>query len=402
MDDERETPVNPYQSPRSDSDAEKYLPGPDKAYGLKEPIRIQGKLSAEDYREKTTKTATEKIKAALWILFALAVFVVMGVNLLMQGASVNVLGVFVIVGALILLAVWLLVLFGRRSFRKHVERRAVLETTTFTEEGIVAEAEQGRTAFSWSAFCGCKCSEHRVLLYLEPNGNHIIYPKRFFASEEGWELFVGLVRCKVPEDKDLVRRTAGKPGRRLAPEPAGGRALVDAPSREGGRPLLRLAGAITWHDWKHVRRKTGILWRGRLVRVGCLLPFMILVGFMAFTHGFRRGWPGWLAPAVIALLLFFFLFVWPAVKLRRQWTRREGPFEPFEVRIWDDGMESVGPASVAMIPWSAIDRFTRSESLLLVHQEKLGLIRFIPRSFCSTDDQWQTLLRLMHENVPEK
>ncbi len=57
--------------------------------------------------------------------------------------------------------------------------------------------------------------------------------------------------------------------------------------------------------------------------------------------------------------------------------------------------------STALIPWTAFDRFTRSDALLLLHQDKPGVVRFIPRSFCPADETWQTLLRLVSERVPE-
>jgi hypothetical protein len=38
---------------------------------------------------------------------------------------------------------------------------------------------------------------------------------------------------------------------------------------------------------------------------------------------------------------------------------------------------------------------------LLLHQDKLGVVHFIPRSFFCTDQEWETLLRLVRDKVPE-
>ncbi|HUT92734.1 MAG TPA: YcxB family protein [Thermoguttaceae bacterium] len=396
MDDEHEPPINPYQSPRADLDAEEYFPGPDRVYGLEEPIRIQGKLSAEDYQEK--ETTSEKIKMAFSILLLLVGIAIIGVYLGIKSPSPTGLSVFAIGGGLIALSAWLLVLFANRSFRKHVDRNGVVETTTFAEGGIVAEAEEGRGEFLWSAFCGCKCSEHRVLLYLEPNGDHLIYPKRFFASEADWNRFLGLVRCKVPEGGDLAQ---GRPGDPPAAQTKGGPTPLGVSRRQGEQPLLRVAGALTWRDWKEVRRRTGKPWMGRLARVGCLLPFVIVGATIVLWRGTHDAWLGLIGPGGAGLVFFCLLFVWPAVKLRRQWKRGEPPFGPYEIRIWDDALDCVEASSVATVPWTAFDRFTRSESLLLLHQDKLRVFRFIPRSFFSSDEAWQTLLRLVRDKLPE-
>ncbi|NQT17869.1 MAG: hypothetical protein HQ582_34265 [Planctomycetes bacterium] len=47
MDEKPETPVNPYQSPRAGT-ASQDAAHPERIYGLKEPIRAEGRLSAED------------------------------------------------------------------------------------------------------------------------------------------------------------------------------------------------------------------------------------------------------------------------------------------------------------------------------------------------------------------
>ena len=100
-------------------------------------------------------------------------------------------------------------------------------------------------------------------------------------------------------------------------------------------------------------------------------------------------------------MLFVGVVILPPARLRRQWKRQEGPFAPYEVRVWEEGMEFIAPTSRAAIPWAGFTGFTRSEHVLLLHQARHATARYIPRSFLASDEEWETLLRLVRDKLPE-
>ena len=132
MDDDRETPINPYQSPRADLTQEECAPGPDRTYGLAAPIRIRGKLSAEDVREYYRWTRWEKAKSAFWLLVCLGAVAVIAANWLLQPIVPGPTTVLVVLLLVVFLVVWLLAHLGSRRYPESVARRSVLKEMTFT------------------------------------------------------------------------------------------------------------------------------------------------------------------------------------------------------------------------------------------------------------------------------
>ena len=398
MTDERETPINPYQSPRADFAAEEAA-GPHRVYGLTQPIRIQGKLSAEDIWQKNRLTPWENVKTAFWVLVCLAVAVMAVASWLLKPGLSGFFPLLAVVLVLLLLVIWVFMLWGSKGYAKQVQRTTVLEETTFTEEGVVAEAKEGKSTFRWSAFSHAEHKDQIVVLYLQ-SGSYAIYPKRFFADESAWETFVGLVRCKVPEgDKGAGKRRAIRDER----------AETDAFSiATGGRPehdpLIRARGALSWDDWRWIQRTTGQSCGDRVVKIGCFVlavPFFAVVAYRTMPD--MPSWLDHVAFGACVLFLSIAVFVLPPVRLRRQWKRQEGPFTPYEVRFWDDGVEFVEPASAAFVPWTRFDKSTRSDRLLLLHQGPPAMrIRWIPRSFLASDEEWERLLDLVREKLPEE
>lgn len=402
MDDEHETPINPYQSPRCDLESEQQAPSPDRVFGLREPIRMHGKLTAEDALLKDKTTAFQKVKTALPALMLLGFFVVAGGGLL--GSNWPALGgTFACLLLLVVLAYWLLSAWNKRRYARLVERSSVLKTTTFTDERIVVEAEQRTGVLEWSTFCQCRCTDQSVVLYEEPYGTHLTCPKRFFASEDDWTTFLALVRCKLPEDYESARRLQAARSKRLAHEPPGAETAFEAANREGRQPLVRVNGAISWEDWKHMQSLIGRPWPSRAFRAGCLLPIVIAGAVLVWLmQGSDRLWIPLAALAVPLVFLFYLLFVWPTQSLRRQCKRREGPFAPFEARVWEEGVELVGRASVAMIPWKGFAKLTQTDRVLLLHEAGSEVVRLIPRAFFSSEEEWEALLRLVREKLPDE
>jgi hypothetical protein len=407
MDDQHEEPINPYQSPRSDFGAEEEAAGPERVYGLREPIRIQGKPTAKDLqqavksREKCQATISGKIRVPLFIIVGLAIVVALCTSLLLNRSTLA-LVVPLVTLVVIFLAGWLLVVW----INKACDRKAPLETMTFTDESIVDEWEEGRVVYRWSAFCQCLCSDEMVVLYLEPAGTQLICPKRFFASEEDWTTLRALVRCKLPEDDQSARRLAAARDQRLASEGPDVERTVEATDRQGRRPLAGVEGAISWEDWKHVQQLIVRPWLDRLARVGCLLALLILAlipaGLRVYWHGIGELGPALLMSALYIPVFIVLLFVWPALRLRRQWKRQEGPFGPFEVRVWEEGVEFTERTSAVMVPWTGFAKFTLSDRVLLLDHVGAQAARFIPREFFSSAEEWEALLRLVREKVPER
>ena len=114
------------------------------------------------------------------------------------------------------------------------------------------------------------------------------------------------------------------------------------------------------------------------------------------------GEPALLLPVPVILFFIVLLFVLPALRLRRQWKRQEGPFGPYEVRVWEEGVEFIEQTSAAMIPWTAFSKLTQTDRVLLLHQDAPPVVRFIPRALFSSEEEWQALLRLVREKLPEK
>jgi hypothetical protein len=399
MDDDREAPINPYQSPRSDLPTKEEAASPERVFGLREPIRMQGKLTAEDVRQKNLPEVSGKAKAAAWV-----VGVAVGVAVFVADASWAhvLLGLIVLFGFVVFPA-WLLAAWSTRTWARDVERNAVWQTTTFTDERIVAEGEHGRGVFRWSAFCQCQCSDQKVVLYQQPGGENLVCPRRFFGREKDWATFLGLVRSKLPEDEQSARRLTAARTERLAGLAPGAERAFEAPDREGRRPLVRVDGAISWEDWKHVQKLVGRPWLSRTVRAGCLLPFVIAgVVLIASSHGTSRMWVLLGCLAVAALFVLYALFVLPTAGARSECKRRERRFAPFEVRVWAEGVEFAGRLSAVMICWPTFAGFTLSHRALLLHQTWPSMIRFIPRAFFTSEEEWQALLRLVREKVPEE
>ena len=400
IDDERETPINPYQSPRAELDTEECSPGPDRVYGLAKPIRIRGKLSAADVREYYRRTSWDKVKSTFWVFVCLAMVVVVVADWLLRPRVPGPLTVLVVLLVVALLAVWLLVHLGSKRYPEAVERRAVLKEMTFTEEGVLVESKEGKAAFRWSAFSHCQCKDQTVSLYLE-DGDNLIYPRRFFAHENDWETFVGLVRCKLPEDATSARKQAAPRRDRLAVEAPGAELNVEAEGRTERGPSILARGALSREDWKEIRRTTSNPWAERVVGTGCFALAVAFFALLAWSMG--EGIPSWLNHIIFwgaTLLLFVGLVILPPARLRRQWKRQEGPFAPYEVRVWEDGVEFIVPTSRAAIPWSGFTGFTRSEHVLLLHQARNAMVRWIPRSLFSSDEDWETLLRLVRDKLP--
>jgi hypothetical protein len=402
MDEQHEAPINPYQSPRSDLESEQEAPSPDRVFGLREPIRMQGKLTAKDALQKDKTTAFQKVKTALPALMLLVMFVVVGGDLL--GSSWPALGAtFACLVLLAVLAYWLLAAWSKRRYARLVERSSVLRTTTFTEKRIVVEAEKGTGVLEWSAFCQCRCTDQSVVLYNEPYGTHLICPKRFFASEHDWTTFLALVRCKLPEDYESARKLAAARSERLAREAPGAETAFETQDREGRQPLFRINGAISWEDLKHAQQLIGRPWLSRAFRAGCLLPLVIAGALLVWLmQGSDRLWIPLVSLAVPLLLLVYLLFVWPIQSLRGQCKRREGPFAPFEDRVWEEGMEFVGRTSAAWIPWKGFAKLTQTDRGLLFHEAGPGMVRFIPREAFSSQEEWDAFLRLVREKLPEE
>ncbi len=308
--------------------------------------------------------------------------------------------------ALVIFLGWLLAVWINKASARHIERHTALETTTFNDEAIVAECEDAKAVLRWSAFCQFLCSDEMVVLCRDPGGDHVVCPKRFFAREDDWTTFVALVRCKLPEDDESARRLAAARDQQLASEAAGVQRTVEATDRQGGQPLARVEGAISWEDWKHVQQLIGRPWLSRLGRVGCLLALLILVlipaGLAVYRHGIGELGPWLLVSAPVILVFIVLLFVWPALRLRRQWKRQKGPFGPFEVRVWEEGVEFIEQTSAAMVAWAGFAKFVLTDRVLLLYHVGAQVVRFIPRAFFSSEEEWEALLRLVREKLPEE
>ena len=399
MDDDPETSLNPYQSPRSYLTAEQEAASPERVFGLREPIQMQGKLTAEDVRQKNLPELSGKANLAAWVFGVAA-----GVAAFVADASwAHVLIGLIVLFGFVVFPAWLLAAWSTRNRARDVERNAVSQTTRFTDERIAAEGEHGRGVFRWSAFCQCRCSDQKVVLYQQPGGDHLVCPRRFFGREQDWATFLDLVRCKLPEDEQSARRLTAARTERLAGLAPGAERAFEAPDREGRRPLVRVDGAVSWEDWKHVQKLVGRLWLSRTVRAGCLLPFVMAGAVLiASGHGTYGMWILLGCLSVPALFVLYALFVLPTAGARSECKRREGCFAPFEVRVWEEGVEFAGRLSAVMICWPGFASFTLSDRALLLHQTWPSMIRFIPRAFFPSEQEWDALLHLVREKLPER
>jgi len=401
MDDKPETPINPYQSPTSGAVSQEAA-CPDRDYGLKQPIRVEGKLSAEDVWPTEKLTRGQQIRTVSWHVFLVAVAVCITMAAIVFSLLSLSIVIFLVAFLAIDMARYLFAIYARKRRNRKFERNASWEKTTISDGELVVEGEHGRSIWRWSAFCQCRYSDRQVLLFIKPQGDRLVFPKRFFADDGDWEAFADLVRFKLPED-DASARELAKSGRKLpaagAPSPEEASETED---REEAPPLIQVEGAVSWNDWKHVRKRIGRPWLDRATRVGCLLPLVAVLALLFWlTPSMALAWPLLIALAVITLLLFFPLFVFTPLKLRRQWKQQEAPFEPFQIRIWDDRVEYAGPTSTGTVLWTAFAKFTLTDRVLLLHQSRPNVVRFIPRAFFSSDEEWKNLVGLVRRKLSE-
>lgn len=207
--DEPHEPFNPYQAPESDAFAQQDDPRPENVFGLAHPIHAEGTLTAEDIRRSYESTPRENITAIFW----LTVIVVL---LIVQVASGSMSAVWIALFATIFAAVLLILLVGRlpcfkRRADQRIEENATFERSTFSEDQLLVETEQGRFTWRWPAFSKCRCLGQTVLLYVQHNGYSMLLlresqlpqirfvPRSFFTDEDAWQEILRLVRENLPE-----------------------------------------------------------------------------------------------------------------------------------------------------------------------------------------------------------
>jgi hypothetical protein len=401
MTDQPDTPFNPYQSPAWESDEAQAGPSPENVFGLQRPIHAEGTLAAEDFRQLYKPTRGDRIWAIFYLSFPVTLLVYV---LWPSERPIWSPGAPLAFALLWLGLTGLVVLFPLGRWRsREAAKRATLERTTFFEDRIEVESRRGRAVWRWSAFYQCSCSEHVVSLHLGRPWNAILYPRRFFADEADWRTFVALVRCKLPEGERMARRQSAGPG---APMPVPPLCRLEAPGgdRPGApEPLIAVSGRASPKEWEHVQRllaRPGSRWTGRL---GCfallVLGSLASAWWAASSDGARV--PG-IVFCVLASCMALAVLGAPGRALRRQWKRGEGPFEPFTVRAWDDGVEFATAHSTVKFRWDAFARFTQSERAILLHHHQRGALRYVLRSAFRSDEQWEAFAGLVRQKLPEQ
>ncbi len=399
MDDSSERPGNPYRSPST------YPSGyeaPEPVYGLGRPICIQGTLTAEDLRPRGKRAFWEMsgvgvlggvlLAGIVWNVAILPVYGLGGDRLLYGLVTTLSFGLFF---ALVVL----LPLYLRRRLVKEAAKSASLEKTTITEDGIVIESERGRTVLQWPAFYKCECSDRAVQLHTHRAVDWIVVPKRFFENQDDWRTFVDLVRCKLPEDEISAQRQASV--RKGLQPPEGFPVKRAAEAKEQKKPLITVKGSITLEDWKHVRRLVGARRADWTARIGCPLGILFLVLPVAWLGAGESNSLRLLYLAVFAALCIWTLFSSPTGTARRQLKRREGLFAPLEIRVSEEDVQFITPEAADTISWGAFEKSTCTHRVLLLHESRLKVFRYVPRSFFSTDEHWQELLDLVRRKLPD-
>lgn len=402
MDDKPETPVNPYQSPRAGA-ASQDAAHPERAYGLREPIRAEGKLSAEDV------WPTEKPTLGQWVRRRGGWYVVAGVVGVLVALQGNASGfglpttmAFAGVLATIVGGVFVLVCYTAIRRNREFERNTCLERTTIGDRELVVAGERGRSVWRWSAFCQCRCSDQQVLLFVDPDGYRLVLPRRFFAHEGDWEAFVDLVRFKLPEDDASTRQLAETPRELVADQSTSAEKRGETEDGEGPSPLIQVEGSLSWKDWRHIQNRVRRAWLGCAMRTGCLAPFVAILAMLFWPmRSMGLAWPLFIPLAVIILFVFNPLFVSSRLKLRRRCKRQEGPFEPFQIRIWEDRVQYAESTSTATIPWTAFNRLMLTDRVVLLYESRPNIVRFIPRAFFASDEEWERLVEFVRRKLSD-
>jgi len=292
--------------------------------------------------------------------------------------------------------------YGTKRRNRKFEQNTSLEKTTISDGELVVEGEHSQSVWRWSAFCQCRCSDQQVLLFVEPDGNRLVFPRRFFAAEGDWEAFVDLVRFKLPEDDASARELA-----KMGKEVLAGRVppAAECGETENGEesPLLhQVEGVVSWGDWKHVQKRIDQPRFVRVMRFGCLPSLVAFLAVLFWLNpNMAQAWPLLIAVVVVTLFVIFPLFVLSPLALRRQWKRQEGPFGPFRVRIREDIAEFAASTSTTTIPWTAFSKLTLTDRVLLLYESPPNVVRFIPRAFFATDEEWERLVEFVRQKLSE-
>ncbi len=400
MTEPRQSDQNPYRSPDLSGSAEGVSrSGP--IFGLREPIRVEGVRSAEDFRAATEALGGRRFTYVYCIVvFGIAVIVVPAVFVLAEGLSPLTLGVSVSTG----LVVWglislLLVVIPRRSERKslqQLESKAVRERFTITEEAIEAATDTASLIVYWGAFSGHRATCGTVVLFLKSSTTFHFVPRSFFADQAQWETFVELVKCKLPEQElqEWVREDLdAQPG--LCLDSADGAAPVNGGPQPRSGERIVVEGVPSPAEFRHaLRRFSGWSWL-RLLPLLLLGVFASLAVLSVLNEKLESRVRFPLCFAAAAVVVFLVLPRW---RLRQQWRQRKGAFEPRRWVITEDCLEVTTPTERSTLQWGSIPKCTQTGRMLILHLDESSF-HFIPRSFFHDPGQWNALLRLVEEKV---
>jgi hypothetical protein len=158
-----------------------------------------------------------------------------------------------------------------------------------------------------------------------------------------------------------------------------------------------MSGMYTWRD---CRRAARLIAPGAWV-TGVLLWFGTPAALSATGAYFLSMDPGFVIIAVLLTTLFGIIAISlcaaRSVLAHQMWRNvRDNP-----VRRWvtQSAIRTDTPTATATETWSQYDRYAKGPEILVLRERSKAAFAVLPRSHCSSDDDWQAVLRIVEGNL---
>jgi hypothetical protein len=173
---------------------------------------------------------------------------------------------------------------------------------------------------------------------------------------------------------------------------------------EGRRALaedaIRFAGTLTEAEFRTMQRLGLLRWFR-------YLPW-ILVGIVLWSVGGSGGrllaesWSVDPRMTIVGLLplvfLIAFVAAWPRMAVRQAWRRNELVKMPVSGAADATGIEWDGQYIRGHYPWTVLKKYRRAAAMVVVYTQP-NSVMFFPRSFFSSDTEWERFVALVAEKV---
>ncbi len=224
-----------------------------------------------------------------------------------------------------------------------------------------------------------------------------VFPRRFFASADGWRQFRTIVQSRLSEGPLHLGDVDWLPLNQPEPSPSQPPVELTAAQANSGRGNVLCAGFLNRSEFLGGVQLVGG-WR-RTIQLFVLLGFLGIAP-SALSWTFLEGawrWSGTALGGGLVCSLLTYIYVVTLLAYRQL---RLGQI-PFAHRVSDDGLVAVRQRVIGRYRWSGLTSFRHTGKLAAVCLKTSKVFHLFPRRLFASDDYWQRALHLLQEHVAQ-